>query len=157
MFVWLRLDDPFVSQPRLLLLLLLYCSCINVAEHINTGENSFRNELFHLNHRLGDLLLHNNVRHCLWIWLLSYRKLNIVKKYLDSPPISTLDTAIAFSNIYPSEEHGTQKRWGGGPRGVMVKAMDCRIVVSKFELQSRQKSLGNIWTHLSPHLWVKLY
>ena len=26
---------------------------------------------------------------------------------------------------------------GGCPRGVMVKAMDCRIVVSEFELQSR--------------------
>ena len=26
---------------------------------------------------------------------------------------------------------------GGGPRGVMVKAMDCGIVVSEFELQSR--------------------
>ena len=30
------------------------------------------------------------------------------------------------------------KKWGGGgPRGVMVKALDCGIVVSKFELQSR--------------------
>ena len=27
--------------------------------------------------------------------------------------------------------------WGGGPRGVMVKALDCRIVVSEFVLQSR--------------------
>ena len=26
---------------------------------------------------------------------------------------------------------------GGGPCGVMVKAMDCGIVVSEFELQSR--------------------
>ena len=26
---------------------------------------------------------------------------------------------------------------GGCPRGVMVKAMDCRIVVSEFVLQSR--------------------
>ena len=26
--------------------------------------------------------------------------------------------------------------WGGGPRGVMVKAMDGGIVVSEFELQS---------------------
>ena len=26
---------------------------------------------------------------------------------------------------------------GGGPRGVMVKAMDCGIVVSEFVLQSR--------------------
>ena len=27
--------------------------------------------------------------------------------------------------------------YGGGPRGVMVKAMDCGIVVSEFVLQSR--------------------
>ena len=27
--------------------------------------------------------------------------------------------------------------WGGGPRGVMVKAMGCEIVVREFELQSR--------------------
>ena len=27
--------------------------------------------------------------------------------------------------------------WGGCPRGVMVKAMNCRIVVSEFVLQSR--------------------
>ncbi len=26
---------------------------------------------------------------------------------------------------------------GGCPRGVMVKAMDCEIVVSEFEIQSR--------------------
>ena len=29
-----------------------------------------------------------------------------------------------------------RKKKGGGPRGVMVKAMDCGIVVSEFELQS---------------------
>ena len=27
--------------------------------------------------------------------------------------------------------------WGGGPRGVKVKVMDCGIVVSEFMLQSR--------------------
>ena len=27
--------------------------------------------------------------------------------------------------------------WGGGPRGVMVKAMNCGIVVREFVLQSR--------------------
>ena len=26
--------------------------------------------------------------------------------------------------------------WGGGPRDVMVKAMDCRILLSEFVLQS---------------------
>ena len=29
------------------------------------------------------------------------------------------------------------KKHGGGPHGVMVKAMDCGIVVSEFVLQSR--------------------
>ena len=28
-------------------------------------------------------------------------------------------------------------QWGGCPRGVMVKAMDCEIIVSEFVLQSR--------------------
>ena len=31
----------------------------------------------------------------------------------------------------------TKTRFGAFPRGVMVKAMDCRIVVSKFGLQLR--------------------
>ena len=31
----------------------------------------------------------------------------------------------------------SQTEPGGGPRGVMVKAMDCGIVVREFELQSR--------------------
>ena len=41
---------------------------------------------------------------------------------------------------------------GGGPRGVMVKEMDCRIVVSEFVLQSRYyihfqtNTLGKLWT-----------
>ena len=30
-----------------------------------------------------------------------------------------------------------QIMWGGGPRDVMVTAIDCRIVVSEFVLQSR--------------------
>ena len=30
-----------------------------------------------------------------------------------------------------------QNMRGGGPRGVMVKAMDCGIVISEFVLQSR--------------------
>ena len=30
-----------------------------------------------------------------------------------------------------------QLLWGGCPRGVMVKVMDCRIVLIEFELQSR--------------------
>ena len=49
---------------------------------------------------------------------------------------------------------------GGCPRGVMVKAMDCRIVESEFELHSRyytfgQIPLGKVWIPLSSHLWVK--
>ena len=30
-----------------------------------------------------------------------------------------------------------QIMWGGCPRGVIVKALDCGIVVNEFELQSR--------------------
>ena len=37
--------------------------------------------------------------------------------------------------IIESFQHTTEG--GGGPRGVMVKAMDCGIVVSEFVLQSR--------------------
>ena len=36
-----------------------------------------------------------------------------------------------------STKGNTNKSGGGGPRGVMVKAMDCGIVESEFELQSR--------------------
>ena len=38
---------------------------------------------------------------------------------------------IMQPNIYETQS------FGGCPRGVMVKAMDCRIVVSEFVLQSR--------------------
>ena len=50
---------------------------------------------------------------------------------------------------------------GGCPRGVMVKAMDCGIVVREFVLQSRYyvhfraNTLGKVWTPLSSQLWVK--
>ena len=49
----------------------------------------------------------------------------------------------------------------GCRRGVMVKAIDCRIVISEFELQSRYyvhfraNTLGKVWTPLSSQLWVK--
>ena len=52
-----------------------------------------------------------------------------------------------------------EKVW---PRGVMVKATDCGIVVSEFELQLRyyvhfRKTipLGKVWTPLSSQLWDK--
>ena len=38
-----------------------------------------------------------------------------------------------FTSIYNGSQRSTK---GGGPRGVMVKAMDCGIVVSEFVLQS---------------------
>ena len=47
--------------------------------------------------------------------------------------------------------------------GVMVKAMDCRIIVSEFVLQSRYyvhfqtNTLGKGMTPLSSQLWVKKY
>ena len=50
---------------------------------------------------------------------------------------------------------------GGCPLGVMVKAMECGIVVSEFVLQSRYyvyfraNTLGKGMTSLSSQLWVK--
>ena len=49
----------------------------------------------------------------------------------------------------------------GCPRGVMVKVMDCGIVVSEFVLQSRYyvhfraNTLGKRMNPLSSQLWVK--
>ena len=42
---------------------------------------------------------------------------------------------------------------GGDPHGVMVKVLDCRIIVSRFELQPhfRQIPLGKVWTPLSSY------
>ena len=37
----------------------------------------------------------------------------------------------------PMDETCYLNSWGGCPRGVMVKAMDCRIIVHEFVLQSR--------------------
>ena len=51
-----------------------------------------------------------------------------------------IDTAMS-RKFYP-EQHPSNELWNehkkfwGCPRGVMVKAMDCRIVVSEFVLQS---------------------
>ena len=52
-----------------------------------------------------------------------------------------------YSTVNKSQELELQEQFniltrktpflGWGPRGVMVKAMDCGIVVSEFELQSR--------------------
>ena len=36
-----------------------------------------------------------------------------------------------------SADFYAKKNWAGCPHGVMVKAMDCRIVVSEFVAQSR--------------------
>ena len=52
------------------------------------------------------------------------------------------------------------KLWGC-PRGVMIKAMNCGIVVSEFVLKSRYyvhfraNTLGKVMNPLSSHLWVK--
>ena len=45
---------------------------------------------------------------------------------------------IAYKYILTSPEYHVHHIWmaGGGPRGVMIKTMDCGIVVSEFELQS---------------------
>ena len=48
-----------------------------------------------------------------------------------------------------------------GPHGVMIKAMDCGIVISKFVLESyyyvhfRANTLGKSMNPLSFQLWVK--
>ena len=51
---------------------------------------------------------------------------------------------------------------GGCPRGVMVKAMDCGILVSSFSSRAvtstfRQIPLGEVWAPLSSQLWVRQY
>ena len=46
------------------------------------------------------------------------------------------------------------------PRGVMVKAMDCGIVVREFVLQSRYYvhfRANTLGKGMNPQLWVKLY
>ena len=60
-----------------------------------------------------------------------------------------------------NNSRNTLKMRGGGPCGVMVKAMDCGIVVSEFVLQSRYyvhfrtNTLGKGMNPLSSQLWVK--
>ena len=62
-------------------------------------------------------------------------------------------------SIVVSMKHS--KFYGGCPCDVMVKAMDCGIIVSKFVLQSRYylhfwaNTLGKVLTPLSSQLWVK--
>ncbi len=51
-------------------------------------------------------------------------------QYTDLKVKRVLFQAIQFSI-------STQFKWGGCPRGVMVKAMDCGIVVREFVLLSR--------------------
>ena len=56
---------------------------------------------------------------------------------------------------------GEQSKIGGRLRCAMVKAMDCRIVVSEFVLQSRyyvhfrENTLGKGMSPLFFQLWVK--
>ena len=42
-----------------------------------------------------------------------------------------------FKYVEHLEDETDCNLWGGGPRGVMVKAMNCGIVVREFVLQSR--------------------
>ena len=44
---------------------------------------------------------------------------------------------LALNDLQGLICHKTKPNQGGCPRGVMVKVIDCRIVVSKFVLQSR--------------------
>ena len=64
---------------------------------------------------------------------------------------------ISISNQREPFSHSLQ----GCPRGVMVKAMDCGIVVREFVLQSRyyvhfrENTLGKGMNPLIPQLWAK--
>ena len=58
-------------------------------------------------------------------------KKNFLSKEQPRINSNSLPMNAKFFNI------SSQYLGGGGPRGVMVKAMDCRIVVSDFVLQSR--------------------
>ena len=74
-----------------------------------------------------------------------------------------------MENDHPFQEQVLKKKIprleGRVPHGVMVKAVDCRSVVSEFEFQScyaimfpfKQIPLGKVWTSLSSQLWVKKY
>ena len=53
------------------------------------------------------------------------------KKYED---VIQILTSLFFKSVNP---RSFTSSFGGGPRGVMAKAMDCGIVVSEFVLQSR--------------------
>ena len=78
---------------------------------------------------------------------------NKIKRIIFYPKFNT--TNLVFSNNFSSStSHLSTTR--GCPRGVMVQAMDFRIVVSEFVLQSRYYvHLGKVWTPLSSQLWVK--
>ena len=49
--------------------------------------------------------------------------------------LNDIQSLICHKN--PTNELTNQMVYGGGPRDVMVKAIDCGIVVRKFVLQSR--------------------
>ena len=67
-------------------------------------------------------------------------------------------SAILKNMVYKAQ---TVLGVGGGPRGVVVKAIDCGIVVREFVLQSRYyihfraNTLGKGMHSLSSQLWVK--
>ena len=73
--------------------------------------------------------------------------ISLVPKYIN----------ILFKNV-------TSNGWQGCLCSVTVKALDCRIIVSKFELQlcyyihfqtNILGKMGKLWTPLSSQLWVK--
>ena len=71
--------------------------------------------------------------------------------YIFNPPSSYVLVVISLLR-----SHLTQSV-GRCPRGVMVKAVDCRIVVSEFEFQSHFYVHFRDKYPLSSRLWVKLY
>ena len=83
----------------------------------------------------------------------------------DGIPLKLVDKFTNLGSSASSTEKDIDTRltkaWRGCPRGVMVKAMDCGIVVREFVLQSRYyvhfraNTLGKVRTPLSSQLWVK--
>ena len=88
----------------------------------------------------------DSIHGCLEVWI-----------YLD---LSSLFNCLSAVKTYLMPRSFLRKS-RGCPRGVMVKAMDCRIVVSEFEFQSRYyvhiraNTLGKGMNPLILKLWVK--
>ena len=100
--------------------------------------------------KLLKLLIHqNDVR---WLLSLLYRFSAFFSSKTGSSQILLTGRVCVYVYVFILKTIKFYRR--GCPRGVMVKAMDCRIVVSEFKLQSRyyvhKYPWGKVWTPLSP-------